>query len=66
MSLSSINQAVYGIAGSGGFAREVMPVACAMLAQQGIDKEQLVFVDNEAVDDYINAHHVLSEKDLGL
>jgi len=63
MGKASIYSTIYGIAGSGGFAREVMPVACAMLMQQGIDKEQLVFVDNEMTDDCLNGHPVLTEKE---
>jgi len=57
------NSAIYGIFGAGGFGREVMPIACAMLVQQGIKKEQIVFIDDGAVANYLNGHLVLSRKD---
>jgi len=56
------SSAVYGIFGAGGFGREVMPVACAMLAQQGISKEQLVFIDDADMPEFINGHRVLSRE----
>jgi len=51
---------IYGIVGAGGFGREVMPVACAMLAQQGVAEDQIVFVDDGDVPDFLNGHRVLS------
>jgi len=56
------NSAIYGIFGAGGFGREVMPVACAMLAQQGINKEQIVFIDDGELPDKVNGHLVLSRE----
>jgi len=57
------SSAIYGIFGAGGFGREVMPIACAMLAQQGIKKEQIVFIDDGDVPDCLNGHAVLSRED---
>jgi len=54
---------IYGIVGAGGFGREIMPVACAMLTQQGVAKEQIVFVDDGDVPDFINGHCVLSTRE---
>jgi len=56
------NSAIYGIFGAGGFGREVMPIACAMLAKQGISKEQIVFIDDGDVSDVVNGHLVLSRE----
>jgi len=56
--------AIYAIVGAGGFGREIMPVAYAMLAQQGIDKKQIVFVDDSPnIVRVINGHSVLSRED---
>jgi len=55
--------AIYGVFGAGGFGRETMPVACAMLAQVGVGPQQLVFIDDGDVPDVINGHRVLSSRD---
>jgi len=57
------SSAIYGIFGAGGFGREVMPIAYAMLAQQGIKKEQIVFIDDADIEGSVNGHAVLSRAD---
>jgi len=57
------SSAIYGIFGAGGFGREVMPIACAMLTRQGIKKEQIVFIDDGDILDCLNGHAVLSRED---
>ena len=55
---------LYGIAGTGGFAREVMPVAAAMLAQSSGNHDfELVFVTDGSDSSSINGHRVLTERD---
>jgi len=56
------SSAIYGIFGAGGFGREVMPIAYAMLAQQGIKKEQIVFIDDSDRPNCLNGHLVLSRE----
>lgn len=51
---------LYGIFGTGGCARGVMPVARAMLAGQGVERAQLVFVDDFGRSTGCNGHSVIS------
>jgi len=52
---------LYGIVGAGGFGREVMPLAAAMLQQSlsGMDFK-LVFIDKNNKLPVINQHHVMT------
>lgn len=54
---------LYGIFGTGGCARGVMPVARTMLAEQGVDRIQLVFVDDFSQSTSCNGHPVLAYRD---
>ena len=54
---------LYGINGSSGCGRSVMPVARQQLASKGVDPGRLVFVDDASTDESINGHRVLAYND---
>ena len=55
--------ALYGIFGSGGFAREIMPIAKQSIENDLKDRSyELVFVSIEPDVDEINGYEVLTEK----
>jgi sugar O-acyltransferase (sialic acid O-acetyltransferase NeuD family) len=55
---------IFGVVGVGGFGREVMPVAAAMLAQEVRAKScELVFVAEDAGTEMINGHRCISEEE---
>lgn len=51
---------LYGVYGASGCGRGVMPLARAVLAEQGIRQDRLVFVDDGAEADILNGHRVLT------
>lgn len=51
---------LYGIIGAGGFGREVMPLAYAMLQQSGLIDYELVFVEEQKNHSTVNHYAVLS------
>src|SRR5699024_10821393 len=56
-------KALYGIYGTGGYGREVMPLARQELANQGVSARQLVFIDDEGERSEDNGHRVLTFTD---
>lgn len=52
--------ALYGVFGKGGCGRSVMPLARRMLAQELVDIDRLVFVDDAADGGRINGHRTLT------
>lgn len=58
-----VNNMLYAIFGTGGCARGVLPVARAILAEQGVRRDQLVFVDDFSTTDTCNGHAVLHYRD---
>lgn len=53
--------ALYGVFGAGGFGREVMPIARAMLAASPMPgAEELVFIVDVVTESHVNGHRVLS------
>lgn len=63
MAGAAMTDILYGVFGTGGCARGVMPTARAMLAEQGVDLAQLVFVDDFNPSTSCNGHAVLTYRD---
>ena len=59
----SQSKALYAVYGASGCGRGVMPVAREQLLQQGISKDNLVFLDDNPGLDQINGHRLLSYTD---
>lgn len=55
-----MNGTLYGVFGKGGCGRGVMPLARRMLAEEQVDPDRLVFVDDTADGSRVNGHRVLS------
>ena len=51
---------LYGVYGASGFGREVIPLARSQLRKNGIDLNQLVFIDDKASASTVNGFAVLS------
>lgn len=51
---------LYGVYGTGGYGRQVMPLARQQLLNQGGNLSQLVFIDDNVESKEINGHRVLS------
>jgi sugar O-acyltransferase (sialic acid O-acetyltransferase NeuD family) len=51
---------LYAIYGASGFGREVMPLARAFLAEQNIEAETLLFIDDGLAGQRLNGHQVIS------
>lgn len=58
-----MNGPLYGVFGKGGCGRGVMPLARRMLAQERLDADRLVFVDDTADGGRINGHRTLTYAD---
>jgi len=54
---------LYGVYGTGGFGREVLPLAWALLRQQEKEPFDLVFIDDNKKDDECNDFKVLTGKE---
>ena len=50
---------VFGVYGASGYGREVMPLARAQLASQGVSPAQLFFIDDAPTSDVVNGQRVL-------
>jgi sugar O-acyltransferase (sialic acid O-acetyltransferase NeuD family) len=60
--MTSGNGTIVGLFGSGGFAREIMPLLRAQVLRAGIAPlEDIVFVDREPGPDLVNGHKVMGE-----
>lgn len=59
---TKLNNSVIGIYGSGGFAREIMPIAKLATEAAGLSDEQanLVFIDDSKTQDSVNGYKVLT------
>ena len=55
-----MTSALYGVFGTGGFGRQVMPIARDHLSKLSTLDIQLVFVDDSPVQELINGHQVMS------
>lgn len=55
-----MSSSLYGIYGASGYGREVMPLARAVLAEEGIPFGRLVFIDDDSESESVNGHSVLS------
>ena len=53
-------KALYGIYGTGGCGRGVLPLVRQQLAQQSVPKDCLVFIDDAMQVDQVNGHKVLT------
>ena len=53
-----MTQPLYGIYGSSGFGREVMPLGREALQQLGLSRDRLVFIDDHPTVAHINGHRV--------
>lgn len=55
-----MKQAIYAVYGASGFGREVMPIAREQLLRDGGEINQLVFVDDDPQNDFLNGHKVMT------
>lgn len=58
-----MNDAWYGVYGTGGFGRVVMALARAKVLTLGLPLDQLVFIDDEPHEDMLNGHRVFGWSD---
>lgn len=54
---------LFGVYGSGGSGRGIMPLARANLSEHGISPERLVFIDDGAKERNINGHRVVTRSE---
>jgi sugar O-acyltransferase (sialic acid O-acetyltransferase NeuD family) len=50
---------IYGVYGASGCGRGIMPIARQQLARNGIAADQLVFIDDNVTESWINGHRVV-------
>lgn len=55
-----MSKPLYAVYGASGFGREVMPLARDQLLHEGVDPEQLVFIDDSPCSPVVNGQRVLT------
>ncbi len=55
-----MSQSLFGVYGSGGFGREVMPLARQQLQARGVPAQRLVFIDDAPAAEIVNGHRVMT------